>query len=95
MYEFLMEIGFIFKNGEKGKRIVGGADFKYSCENLDWLNFTGKDVMIDTKKGFTYFKVKKIDIFPSIAGALNIGLTLYDNEEFVLLGIGDKVYKCE
>lgn len=95
MYEFLMEIGFIFKDGEKGKRIVGGADTKYSCENLDWLNFKGKNVMIRTKKGFIYLKVKKIDIFPSIAGALNIGLTLYDNEKFDLLNIGDKVYKCE
>ena len=51
--------------------------------------------MIRTKKGFIYLKVKKIDIFPSIAGALNIGLTLYDNEKFDLLNIGDKVYKCE
>lgn len=44
-----MEIGFIFKDGEKGKRIVGGADSKYSCENLDWLNFSQKNVMIRTK----------------------------------------------
>ncbi len=43
-----MEIGFIFKDGEKGKRIVGGADSKYSCENLDWLNFKGKNDKIFT-----------------------------------------------
>ena len=95
MCEFLMEIGFVFKDGEKGKRIVGGVNSKYSCENLEWLNFKEKNVMIKTKKGYIHLKVKRIDIFPSITGALNLGLTLYDDEKFDLLNIGDKVYKCK
>lgn len=33
--EFLMEVGFIFRGGEKGKRIAGGADSKYSTKNLN------------------------------------------------------------
>lgn len=91
--EFLMEIGFLFRTGEKGKRIVGGADSKYSVEDLSWLNFTNKNIMIKTKNSELLFKVKTIDIFPAISGNLNIGLTLYDDEQFHFLNIGDKVYK--
>lgn len=91
--EFLMEIGFLFKTGEKGKRIVGGADSKYSVEDFSWLDFTNKNIIIKTKNSELLFKVKKIDIFPAISGNLNIGLTLYDDEQFNLVSIGDKVYK--
>lgn len=38
------------------------------------------------------FKVKNIDLFSSIFGFLNIGLTLYDSKEFNFLSIGDEVY---
>lgn len=88
-----MEIGYLFRTGEKGKRIVGGADPKYPVEDLSWLDFTDKDIMIRTKSNDLLFKVKKIDIFPAISGKLNIGLTLYDDEQFNFLNIGDKVYK--
>ena len=91
--EFLMEIGFIFRDGEKGKRIVGGIDSKYSCEDLSWLEIIDKKIMIKSQKGEFLLKVKKIDIFPSIAGALNVGLTVYDDAQFDFINIGDKVYK--
>ena len=91
--EFLMEIGFIFRDGEKGKRIVGGIDPKYSCEDLSWLDFIDKKIMIKTQKGELILKVKKIDVFPSIAGALNIGLTVYEDAHFDFINIGDRVYK--
>lgn len=41
------------------------------------------------------FKVKKVDVFPSISGALNIGLTLYEDTNFDSINIGDKVYKIQ
>ena len=91
--KFLMEIGFMFKNDEKDKRVVGGADSKYSTKDLSWLDFIDKTIMIKTKKGDLLFKVKKVDVFPSISGSLNIGLTLYDNKQFNFLNVGDKVYK--
>ena len=70
--EFLMEVAYIFKNGEKGKRIVGGADSKYPTNDISWLNFTNRNVMIMIKEEEFIFKVKKVDVFPSISGALNI-----------------------
>ncbi len=88
-----MEVGVIFKDDGKDKRIAGGANSKYPIEDLSWLNFINKDVMIKTKRGDFVFTVKKIDIFISISGSLNIGLTLYDNINFNHLNIGDKVYK--
>lgn len=91
--EFLMEIGCLFKTGEKGKRIVGGVDSKYSVEDFSWLDFTNKNIMIKTKSNDLLFKVKKIDIFPAISGNLNIGLTLDDDEQFNCINIGDKIYK--
>ncbi len=91
--EFLMKVDIIFKDDKKDKRIVGGANSKYPIEDLSWLNFIDKDVMIKTKSGDFLFTVKKIDIFTSISGLLNIGLTLYDNTNFNHLNIGDKVYK--
>lgn len=93
--EFLMEIAYIFKNGEKGKRIVGGADSKYPTKDLSWINFTNKNVMIMIKEEAFLFKVKKVDVFPSISGALNIGLTLYEDTNFDSINIGDKVYKIQ
>lgn len=91
--EFIMEIGYIFKDGDKGKKIIGGADQKYPMNDLSWLNFIHKTILIRTKKGDFLFKVKNIDIFPSISDALNIGLTLHDDLAFDLIDVGDKVYK--
>lgn len=93
--EFLMEIAYILKNGEKGKRIVGGADSKYPTQDLSWLNFRNRNVMIMIKEEGFLFKVKKVDVFPSISGALNIGLTLYEDTNFDSINIGDKVYTIQ
>lgn len=91
--ELIMTIGYIFKDGTKGKRIVGGAESHYSTKDLSWLNFKDKEVIIKTLKGDLFFKVKKIDVFPSISGAINIGLTLDDDLRFDDINIGDKVFK--
>ena len=91
--ELIMTVGFIFKDGEKGKRIVGGAEPHYLTNDLSWLDFNGKEVMIETSNDEFLFKVEKIDVFPSISGALNIGLTLDDDEKLEAISIGDKVFK--
>lgn len=91
--EFLMDIGFIFKTNGKEKRIVGGPDPKYSIEDLSWLDFTNKNIVIKVNNSDFLFKVKKIDIFPAISDKFNIGLTLFDDLQFDFLNIGDKVYK--
>lgn len=91
--ELIMKVGFIFKDSGKGKRIVGGAESHYSTNDLNWLDFNGKEIMIQTPKDEFFLKVKKIDVFSSISGALNIGLTLDDDMHFDAISIGDKVFK--
>lgn len=93
MAELIMTVGFIFNDDEKGKRIAGAAESHYSTDDLRWLNFSGKKVLIKTKKENLYFKVKKIDVFPSISGAINIGLTLDEDVQFDAISIGDQVFK--
>ncbi len=91
--ELIMTVGFIFKDGEKGRRIVGGAEPNYSTNDLSWLNFNGGEIMIQTLKENMFFKVKKIDVFPSISGAINIGLTLDADTQLDAISVGDKVFK--
>lgn len=91
--ELIMTVGYIFKYGEKGKRIVGGVEPNYSTSDLSWLNFNGEEIMIRTSKEDMFFKVKKIDVFPSISGAINIGLTLDADTQFDAISVGDKVFK--
>lgn len=91
MTELLMTVDFVFKDGEK--RIAGGAESHYPTDDLAWLNFMGKEIMIQTANGGLFFKVKKIDIFPSISGAINIGLTLDADAQFDSIQVGDKVFK--
>ena len=57
--ELIMTIGLIFKDGEKGKRIVGGAEQNYSTNDLSWLDFNGEKVLIRTGKEDVFLKVKK------------------------------------
>lgn len=91
--ELLMTVDYIFSDDKKGKRIVGGAESHYSTVDLGWLNIMGKEVLIQTSKGEVYFKVIKVDVFPSITGALNIGLTLDADALFESVGIGDQVFR--
>ena len=49
--------------------------------------------MIRTSKKDMFFKVKKIDVFLSISGAINIGLTLDADAQFDAISVGDKVFK--
>lgn len=90
--ELIMKVDLIFNN-EKGKRIAGGAEPNYSTDDLRWLDFNNKEIMIQTSKGDVFFKVKKIDVFPSISGEMNIGLTLDDSIQFDAINIGAKVFK--
>lgn len=91
--ELLMTVGLIFKDSGKTKRIVGGAESHYSINDLSWLNFNGEKVMIRTSTSDLYFQVRKIDVFSSISGAINIGLTLDTDTQFDAVHIGDKVFK--
>lgn len=65
-----MTVGFVFNDGEK--RIVGGAESHYPTDDLAWLDFMGKEIMIQTAKGGLFFIVKIIDI-RSHKHWLNIG----------------------
>ena len=57
--ELLMTVGEIMPDGgEGGKRIVGGAEPQYPTDDLSWLNFRGKEVMIQTSRGDIFFQSK-------------------------------------
>ena len=86
-----MTVGYVFKDGEK--RIVGGAEPHYPTDDLSWLDFNGKEVMIRTMNGNLFFRVRKIEVFSSISGAINIGLTLNDDSRFDMIRRGNKVFK--
>ena len=43
--KFLMEIGFIFKNDTKYKRIAGGTNLSYT-DDLSCLNIVNKNIKI-------------------------------------------------
>lgn len=43
--EYLMDIGYIFK--EKGKRIVGGVPLQYAQKDLNWLDFVNRNILIN------------------------------------------------
>lgn len=90
--ELLMTVDYIFTDEKKGKRIVGGAKL-YSTADSGWLDIMGKEVLIQTSSGGIYFKVIKVDVFSSIAGALNIGLTLDAGTVFESIDKGDQVFK--
>lgn len=92
--ELLMTIGFIMPDGgEGGKRIVGTAEPRYPTDDLSWLNFRGKEIMIQTSRGDMFFKVKEIHVYNSIWGAINIGLTLDTDNQLDAIKVGDKVWK--
>ena len=86
-----MTVGFIFRNGEK--RIVGGTEHNYPTNDLSWLKFNTGEIMIQTKKEDIFCKVKKKDVFPTISGAINIGLTLDAEAQLDVISVGDKVFK--
>lgn len=91
--ELLMTVGFIMPDGgEEEKRIVGRAEPQYPTDDLSWLNFIGKEIMIQTSRGDMFFKVKEIHVFHSIWGAINIGLTLDTDNQLNAIRVGDKVW---
>lgn len=91
--ELLMTIDFILQDTEKTKRIAGGAETHWPTDDLRWLDFTGKNIMIRTDKKDLYFTVTKIDISTSIWGAINIALTIDADAQFDAVHRGDKVFK--
>lgn len=91
--EFLMEVGVILPDDEKGKRIAGGADPHYSTNDLSWLDINGKEILIQSVHNNLFFKVKKAEVFTAIWGGINIGLTLEYDAQLDAISIGDKVFK--
>lgn len=91
--EFLMTVAVVLPHDGEGKRIVGGAAPHYPAEDISWLDFSGKEVMLQTSAGEMRFKVKEIHVFTSIWGGINIGLTLEDSLYLDAIKAGDKVFK--
>ena len=74
---YVMPIGFII-DSEKGQRIIGGADSKYSLNNLQGIGLVGKKIIVKSSFEEEYcFTVIDMSISTSIAGGINLGYTLY------------------
>ena len=88
--ELLMRADIIF---EQEKLIIGGSESKYSTTDLSRVDFLNKEIMIQTARGNCFYKVLKIDMYYSIAGAIRLGLKLEDSVQFCAICEGDKVFK--
>jgi hypothetical protein len=92
-YELLMQIGLTINDKKRGQVIIGGADPKFSFDNTKGLNIVDKYIMVKTTTEELRFKVKKLDISTSIAEKLNIGIIIYDSDDFIKIKAGDEVYR--
>lgn len=90
--EYIMTIDLI-KEIEKGRMIMGGADSKYSIDNMKGLYLVDQEIIIQASNIQYRFKVKDVTITTSIANQINVAYILYDSENFFELKQGDKVYR--
>lgn len=88
-YKKIMSIGFPFRDEKRGCIVIGGIDQQFSLDKLDII---GKNVVIKNLVDEFIFEVKKVDISTSIAGKINIGLTLEESDDFSKIKIGDEIF---
>lgn len=88
----IMQIGYSLNHKKLGCIIVGGADPIFSSKNTKVPYLVGKYIMVKTTTEELKFKVKKMDLSTSISGMLNIGLTIYDSDDFSKIKTGNHVF---
>lgn len=91
-YEHIMQIGLTVNDKKRGFIIIGGADPKFTSDNLIGLNIIDKYITVRTPTENLIFKVKKVDISTSISENLNIGIIIYDSDDFTKIKAGNEVF---
>ncbi|GIO43403.1 MULTISPECIES: hypothetical protein [Paenibacillus] len=91
-YTHIMEIGYSKSHDKLGCIIVGGADPIFSSNNTKLPYLVDKYIMVKTTNEELQFKVKKMNVSTSISGMINIGITIYDSEDFSKIKTGNHVF---
>lgn len=91
-YTHIMEIGYSKSHEKLGCIIVGGADPVFSSNHTKIPYLVDKHIIVKTTKEELEFKVKKMDVSTSISGMINIGITIYDSEDFSKIKTGNHVF---
>lgn len=91
-YTHIMQIGYSINHEKLGCIIVGGADPIFSSSNSKVPYLVGKYIIVKTTREELKFKVKKMDLSTSISGMINIGITIYDSDDFSKIKTGNHVF---
>lgn len=88
----IMQVGYSINHEKLGCIIVGGADPSFTSNDSKVPYLVDKHIMVKTSKGDKKFKVKKMELSTSIIGMTNIGITIYDSQNFSEVNTGDEVF---
>lgn len=88
----VMQIGYSINHDKLGCIIVGGADPVFSSSNSKVPYLVDKYIMVKTTTEELKFKVKKMELSTSISGMVNIGITVYESDDFSKIKQGDHVF---
>ncbi|KPV58258.1 hypothetical protein QJ48_17410 [Paenibacillus sp. A3] len=91
VYKHIMRVGMTINDKKLGHLIVGGFDPKFSSHDTKVPYLVNKYIVVKTTTEEIKFKVKKMDLSTSITGILNIGIIIYDSDDFVKIKSGDEV----
>ncbi|MFB0844496.1 hypothetical protein [Paenibacillus oleatilyticus] len=92
VYKHIMRVGITINDKKLGRLIVGGIDPKFSSRDTKVPYLVDKYIIVKTTTEELKFKVKKMDLSTSIAGNLNIGVIVYDSNDFIKIKSGDEVW---
>ena len=87
----IMRVGMAIMDTKLGSLISGGLGPEISLNHLKIPDLVDKYIIVRTVTEELRFKVKKMDISTSIWGGINIGLIIYDSEDFTKIKPGDEV----
>lgn len=90
-YKHIMRVGMAIMDTKLGSLISGGLGPEISLNHLKIPDLVDNYIIVRTATEELRFKVKKMDISTSIWGGINIGLIIYDSEDFTKIKPGDEV----
>ena len=77
----------------KQDQVIIGGTGKYNVDDVQYYYLINEEIIVKNDHDEYRFKVKDVKFSTSLAGALNVGYTLYDSEDFSKIQAGDMVYK--
>lgn len=88
----VMQVGYSLNHKKLGCIIVGGIDPIFSSEGRKIPYIVDKYILVKTDTEELKFKVKKMDLSTSISGLLNIGITVFETDDFSKIENGNHVF---